>query len=177
MGGICPACKHENLLGSDRCDACFHSLMEHDLPHPHKDDVIQSAMMVAPVSELLTGKDLLVASPGDSVSKVVKIFQKELKNCILVYEKKKLVGILTYTDLLHKVTGKVDDLGKLKVADVMTTYPEFIWAEDTIAVAVHKMALGGFRHLPVLRLDGTPYSIIYIKDVLNYLTHQNRQSA
>lgn len=172
----CPSCGSANILGSERCEQCLHSLMQTGLPKARKDDKIQSVMMTTPVAELLTGKDLLVCSPDDTVQKVVRIFRKENKNCILVYENKKLVGILSHRDLLGRVAGKYQDLSKVKVKTVMTPNPEYVRADDPIAYAVNKMALGGFRHVPVLADDGTPYSIIIIKDVLGYLSRRNKKN-
>ena len=148
--------------------------MHQNLPRPSKDDTLQSVMMTCPVEALLTGKDLLVASPSDSVQKVVRIFQKEKKDCVLVYKKKNLVGILVVRDMLWKVAGKYKDLSKVKVEDVMTTRIECLKPEDPLAFAVNKMALGGFRHLPVLNPDGTPISVIIIKDVLKYLSRRKK---
>ncbi len=173
----CPYCSHENIQGEDRCSQCFHSLMQRDLPKPKKDDSFQSVMMTAPISELLTGKDLLVAETQDSVQKIVRIFQKENKNCILIYKKKKLVGIISLRDLLWKVAGKNQDLTKIKAQDIMTPNPEYVRAEHPIAYAVNKMSMGGFRHLPVLAADGAPLSIIMIKDVLKYLSRRNKSKA
>lgn len=170
----CPFCSHENMEGDDRCAQCFHSLMHRNLPRPKSDDTFQSVMMTAPISELLTGKDLLVADTSDTVEKIVRIFQKENKNCVLIYKKKKLVGIISLRDLLWKVVGKYDNLAKVKAQDIMTPNPEYVRAEHPIAYAVNKMATGGFRHLPVLEADGTPLSIIMIKDVLKYLSKRNK---
>lgn len=166
----CPACGFNNLEGSDRCEQCLHSLMLSDIPKPKKDDKIQRSMMNDPVGMLLTGKDLLVANITDTVQKVIHTFQKEKKTCILIYDHKHLVGILSNRDLLLKVAGKYKDLSQVHVGAVMTTKPEYVRAEDPIAYVVHKMALGGFRHLPVLHEDGTPISIVTIKDVLNHLS-------
>lgn len=173
-GVKCPSCGYENLLGDDRCAQCLHSLMQLDIPRPKKSDALQRAIMTDPIIDLVTGKDLLVASPSDSVQKIVKIFQKDQKNCILVYKKKKLVGILSNRDLLMRVAGRHLDLSKVKVEQVMTSNPEWVRAEDPIAFVVNKMAIGGYRHIPVLRPDGTPYSIITIRDVLNYLTRRTK---
>ena len=170
----CPSCGVENVLGSDFCEQCLHSLMQRGLPKPKVDDRFQHAMMTAPVAELLTGKDLLVAKPTDSVLKVVKVLQKENKSCVLVYDKKRLAGIVSLRDLLRKIAGHFDDLSKVKIAVAMTPNPEFVRAEDPIAFAVNKMAMGGFRHVPVLDQDGAPYSIISIKDVLGYLSRSGK---
>ena len=70
----CPSCGFENIEGEDRCEQCLHSLMQRDLPKAKKDDALQTVMMTAPISDLLTGKDLLVASTSDSVQKIIRIF-------------------------------------------------------------------------------------------------------
>src|SRR3989338_4921703 len=120
MGIKCSSCGFENILGEDRCVQCLHSLMQTGLLKPKKDDQLQTVMLTAPISDLLTGKDLLVASTTDSIQKIVKILQKENKNCVLIYRKKKLVGIISNRDLLLKVAGKVKDLSKVKIEELMT---------------------------------------------------------
>lgn len=170
----CSSCGFENIQGEDRCEQCLHSLMQRDLPRPKKDDSFQSVMMTAPIGNLVTGKDLLVASTTDTIQKIVKILQDEKKDCVLIYKKKKLVGIISYRDLLSKVAGKQKELSKIKAESVMTPNPEYVKGEDPIAFVVNKMATGGFRHVPVLQEDGTPLSIISIKDVLSYLSKRDK---
>jgi CBS domain-containing protein len=165
----CPSCGHTNIQGADRCEECLHSLMERDLPRHRKEDNLQRMMMTAPISDLLTGKDLLVAKPTDSVEKIVKIFQQKKKSCVLIYEHKRLKGIVSNRDLMLKVAGKQSDLAQVKVMEVMTPNPEYVRADAPIAYVLNIMALGGFRHVPVLAQDGTPLSIISIQDVLAYL--------
>ncbi len=172
----CPACNFENIEGEDRCAQCLHTL--HHAPIPKKKhDLIKDAMMSAPISELITGEDLLVASPSDKIDKVIKIFQEQKKNCVVVYQKKKLVGILSNRDILWKVAGKYKDMSKVTVDDVMTPNPEFVKADDPIAFVVNKMAMGGFRHVPVVDEAGRPLSIILIKDVLAYLAEREHSAA
>ncbi len=177
MGMICPSCGHDNILGEDRCEQCLHSLMQRDLPRPRKDDPFQSVMMTAPVSELINGKDLLVASEDDTLDKVVKILRDKKLKCVIVYRKKQLVGILSNRDLLRKVAKKGINLSKVLVSEVMTPNPEYVRPEEPVAVAVNKMAMGGFRNVPVISADGAPLSIITIKDVLVYLSHRDEVSG
>ena len=173
----CPSCGFENILGSDRCEQCLHTLMQTGLPQPRKEDEFQTAIMTTPVLTLLTGKDLLVCSPEDTVQKIVRVFQKENKKCVLVYERKKLVGILSNRDLLLRVAGTYKDLSKVKIKEVMTRNPEYVTADAPIAYVVNRMAMGGCRHVPVLASDGTPYSIVIIKDVLNFLSKKRQSSS
>jgi CBS domain-containing protein len=166
----CPYCGADTFPGDERCPKCFHSMMVREMPKIRKGEGFHEAMLARPVSELLTGADLLVCAPEDTVLKVVEIFQKAQKGCILVYKSKKMVGILSNRDLLLRVAGKYEDLSKVHVADVMTPNPGYVKPEDPMAFAVNKMAMGGYRHVPVLREDGTPVSILLIKDVLRYLS-------
>ncbi len=171
MKNSCPHCGYENRTEADHCAQCLHSLMKRDIPSVRRrDNAFQDALLKEPVSELLTGLDLLVCSPDDTVEKIVKIFQKEKKGCVLVYQNKKMVGILSNRDLALRVAGLHPDLSKVKVEDVMTRDPSFVRPEDPIAFAVNKMSIGGHRHVPVLRADGTPVSILLIRDVLRYLS-------
>lgn len=170
----CPSCGYQNIEGEDRCAQCLHTLHQRDIPLPKKNDTIQSVLLTAPIADLLTGEDLLVASPDDSIQKIVKIFQEQKKNCVLVYKKKKMVGILSNRDILWKVVGKTKDLSQVKVSEVMTPNPEWVRPSDPISFVVNKMAMGGFRHVPVLDDDGAPLSIILIKDVLGYLAHREK---
>ena len=170
----CPSCGFQNIEGEDRCAQCLHTLHQKDIPLPKKNDTIQTILLTAPISDIITGADLLVASPDDSIQKIVKIFQDQKKNCVVVYRKKKLVGILSNRDILWKVVGKYPDLSKVTVEQVMTHNPEWVKASDPIAFVVNKMAMGGFRHVPVLADDGTPLSIILIKDVLAYLARREK---
>ncbi|MCM8794571.1 MAG: CBS domain-containing protein [Candidatus Omnitrophica bacterium] len=146
--------------------------MERDLPRPKPDDALQQVMMTAPISKLITGKDLLVAKKSDTILKVVQVLQAEKKDCILIYERKKLVGIVSFRDLLRKASRNDLDLAKTPIERVMTPNPEYVKPDDPIAFMVNKMAMGGFRHVPVLQKDGTPVTIVSIKDVLGYLSRR-----
>ena len=95
----------------------------------------------------------------------------------MVYKNRKLVGILSNRDILWKVVGKHKNLSKVTVGEVMTPNPEYVMPDDPIAFAVNKMAMGGFRHIPVIQEDGKPVSIILIKDVLDYLAHRGHQES
>lgn len=172
----CYFCGSQNSDVEDRCAQCMHTLMSRDIPHK-VNDKYRNAFMTTPISDLLTGRDLLIASPTDTVEQVVKILKDEKKDCVLVYKKHQLVGILSERDFVRRVAGKYKDLSKVKVEEVMTPKPEFVKGDDPIAFAVNKMAVGGFRHVPVLREDGTPLSIITIKDVLEYLSRRAKTTS
>lgn len=174
MGIICPSCGFDNIQGTDRCVECLHSLMQRDLPKPTKGDKFQHAMMTAPVSEIISDKELLVTSEKDSLDKIIGMLQKKNLRCVLVYRKQQLVGIVSNRDLLRKAASEEKDLSTMTVESVMTPSPEYVHVDDPIANAINKMAMGGFRNIPVVAHDGTPLSIVSIQDVLAYLSQRDK---
>jgi CBS domain-containing protein len=165
----CPSCGHENQDGDTRCSQCLHTLMDRHLPVPLKEDPLKRMLLNAPLSAIVVGENLLVASANDSLQKIVSIFKKKKKTCVLIYEKKKLVGILSLRTLLNEAACKYPDLSRVTAGDIMSRNPVTATLRDPINFAVNKMSIGGYRHVPVLADDGTPISIISIKDVLVYL--------
>ncbi len=132
-------------------------------------DEYQNIMMEKPVSELLSKKSFLYVLPSDSVEKIVHILQKEKQSAVLIIQHERLMGIVSKRDLLRRTAGNETKLSSMKALDVMTANPEIVKAADPLSFAVNKMAMGGFRHLPVLSEEGDPIGIISIQDVLSFL--------
>jgi CBS domain-containing protein len=66
-----------------------------------------------------------------------------------------------------KAAGK--RLSAFDVRDFMTPDPVVLRHDETVAVAINKMAVGGFRHIPVV--DGhRPIGVITAADVFRHLT-------
>jgi CBS domain-containing protein len=91
-------------------------------------------------------------------------------NCVLVMNGNALAGIITPWDVLHKVAGPNEDLNAVTCGQVMTNDPVFLRETDDIAVAINKMSIGGFRHIPLLH-DGTPVAVVGIGDVFKHIAN------
>ena len=100
----CPACGYLNLPGADHCDQCMRSLMDANLPQPTKEK-LQRMIMTEPVFNVIKKADPVVLKPSDSVKTAITTFQSVPQDCLLIVENEKLVGILTYRDILLKVAG------------------------------------------------------------------------
>ena len=159
----CPTCGHENLLGSDVCDNCGSDLAGHDTPQSpttfrgqllgeHLD-----ALGIAPPETL----DI-----DASVDEAIRRMHDKGIDCVLVVEDGRLVGIFTDRDAVLKVAGT--KAGPQAISAVMTHDPVVLRHNETIAVALNKMAVGGFRHIPIVE-DGRPTGVVTARDVFHHL--------
>ena len=86
----------------------------------------------------------------------------------------KLLGIFSERDLLTKVAGLHASFTDLTVQQFMTAQPETVTAKDTLAFALHKMDVGGYRHLPVLS-EGIASGVISVRDMVRHMTQLCRE--
>lgn len=165
---ICPECRHDNIEGVDYCANCGHDLYGLDQPDaPGADRGVE--FIHEPLSTV-TARGPVKVVVTDPVSLAVRMMQHTDTNCILVMDGHALAGIITPWDILHKVAGQTEDLNAVTCASVMTSDPVFLRETDDIAVAINKMSIGGFRHIPVLD-RGTPVSVVAIGDVFRHIAH------
>jgi CBS domain-containing protein len=92
--------------------------------------------------------------------------QEAEADCVLVTVDGQLVGIFTDRDAVLKAAGR--RLGAFHVGDFMTPDPVVLRHDDPIAVAIHKMAVGGFRHIPIVE-NGRPTGVVTARDVFQHL--------
>lgn len=163
---ICPDCGSDNLAGVDNCEECGQDLRSLDIPTPK--DGLQQVLMESTLAEVGLYPPNLVA-PTDSVLDAIRLMQKTRHGSVLVVEDGSLVGIFTERDVLDHLAGEDVDLAKLPVQVVMTTHPQHLGEEDVLAFAVHRMAVGHYRHIPVLR-DGKPAGFLSVRGVLKFLS-------
>ena len=81
----------------------------------------------------------------------------------------KLVGILSERDLLTKVAGIHTDYTERPISEFMTPKPETLTANKSLAFALHKMDVGGYRHMPLVE-DDRPVGMISVRDIMRHIT-------
>lgn len=159
----CPSCGHAFLPGDDACSACHADLTRIDMPRP-KHGRLHEMILEDPISQLNAPEPICLA-PTDGVLEAIRRMRRMRYGSALVVDGGQLVGILTEYDIVRLPDG---DLSQLTMADVMTRDPDTLREDDTLAVALHHMAVGGFRHIPVVE-DGAPRGFISIRGILAYL--------
>ena len=160
---ICPVCRFGNFPGDDTCANCGADLWDSDTPQPATS--FRGRLLGMHLDELgAPAPELIDASAG--VDEAIAHMQAEGIDCLLVTDGGALVGIFTDRDAVVKAAGK--RLESFHVRDFMTADPVVLRHDDPIAVAIHKMAVGGFRHIPILE-DGRPTGVVTARDVFHHL--------
>jgi CBS domain-containing protein len=160
---ICPVCQWQNFLGEDACENCGADLWRADTPEQAAS--FHGRLLGMPLEKLspTRPRTLDLDTP---VGEAVKRMKSDGIDCLLVTDGGGLVGIFTDRDALLKIGGVVDDPRPLR--DLMTRDPVVLRHDDPVAVAINKMAVGGFRHVPIVD-GGRPVGIVSAKDVFRHL--------
>ena len=163
-GGItCPSCGFENLIGADTCDNCGADIWGRDLPA--QAPAFHGRLLGEHLDELGAPPPLTV-DPETPVSVAIARMQESESDCVLVTVNDRLVGIFTDRDAVVRAAGT--RLDAFHVRDFMTPDPVVLRHDDPIAIAIHKMAVGGFRHIPIVE-DGRPTGVVTARDVFHHL--------
>jgi len=160
---ICPVCGHENLQGVDECENCGSDLRTADVPGPSS--TFELWLVGQPLAALRAGPPITVG-PDTGLAEAVARLQTENATCLVVEDGGQVRGILTERDLLLRTAGL--GLDGLKVGQLMTSDPVVLRPDDSIAVAIHKMAVGGFRHVPLVE-NGHATGLVSAGDLFRYI--------
>ncbi len=165
---MCPNCGRENIPGVDECEKCGQSLTEVSEFHPTLplakglvDDDIATLQPRVPVA----------VSPTAKVGDVLNLMVDRRVGAVIVADGDRLLGIFSERDALLRMNTDAVKLNDRPISEFMTPSPTTLSLNDSIAFAVHRMALGNYRHIPILT-NGKPTGMISIRDVLRYMTEK-----
>lgn len=165
---LCPYCEAENLEGADDCQACGEALQHLSRRIPASS---VEADLLRDRIERLWPKSPSSVGPDAPVGDVLKKMVNERIGCVMVVDHGKLVGIFSERDALMKLNADAKKFLTRPISQYMTADPVTLEAEDKIAYALHKMNVGGYRHVPIL-FEGKLAGVISIRDILRYLTER-----
>jgi len=163
---ICPFCKEENIDGADECEQC-HQPIEF-LTKPRASSSIEHSLIKDRVYMLAPPKPVAVDDEMP-VGDVLRLMVDRAIGCVLIVRGDEMVGIFTERDALLRLNVDAASCAGRPVRDFMTPSPDTIEMDAPIAFALHKMDVGGYRHIPVTT-GGRPSGIISVRDILRYMT-------
>jgi CBS domain-containing protein len=170
---LCPYCEAENIEGADECQACGAGLMELSVRVPASS--VESDLLRDRI-ERLWPKQPSTVTPDTPVGEVLAKMVNETIGCVMVVDGDRLVGIFSERDALMKINTDAPKFKKRPISQFMTPEPVTLETNDRIAYALHKMNVGGYRHIPIL-FNGKLVGVISIRDILRYLTERIAAAA
>ena len=134
--------------------------------------VFDASLLRRPLSSLHT-RAPLVFSVKDTTTQAMRAMQHEHRGCVVVTEdgtaRSRLSGIFTERDVLLRIIDRGRNPANLTLGEIMTQDPECLHCDASVAWALNKMEVGGFRHLPVVDDGGRPTMGISVRDIVQYL--------
>lgn len=170
---ICPDCGFENLEGSDACEQCQQPLT--NLGWRMESSSVEASLFRDRIAVLLP-RQATAVSPTTPIGDVLEKMAGGSIGCVVVLDGESVVGIFSERDVLMRLNVEAPQFENRPISEFMTPQPETLEADDKIAFALHKMDLGGFRHVPILN-DGKLAGIISVRDILRYLTQRIAEST
>jgi CBS domain-containing protein len=161
---ICPVCGFENLTGAEVCDNCGADLSGTGIPQP---TMTFHGRLLGEHLDDLGAPPPFTVHPDALVGDAIARMHADEIDCVLVTNGDgRLVGIFTDRDAVVKFAGK--PLDSAQIGEYMTPDPVVLRHDDPIALAINKMAVGGFRHIPIIQ-DGRPTGVVTARDVFHHL--------
>ncbi|KAA0238438.1 CBS domain-containing protein [bacterium] len=154
---VCPSCGHQNIKGADSCEHCLAALTSVGG---------EGSEPLLPLTEIRLSR-IKVVSPDTSVGEAVDVLRQEASGAVIVVQRGEVAGIFTERDYLKKIAGHPERLVG-PVSLYMTPDPVILRDTDTMAIAVNKMGLGGFRHIPLVH-GGRLVALVTGRDVMQWL--------
>jgi CBS domain-containing protein len=110
------------------------------------------------------GSRLVSVERAGRVVDAVRTMAKENLGSLVVMEQGRMVGMLTFHELLRALASRGGALGELQVADIMVEEPVTASPEMEVNDLRRTMLDSGARYLPVLH-DGRLLGVISFRDV------------
>src|SRR4051812_47490960 len=165
---ICPTCSHDNVPGSEYCTNCQGDLTQ--LDQPTAQDRVERSLMDDPVSVLRPRRAVTLRETATAGQAMGVMLANDIGAVLVVDAGGRLLGIFSERDLLTKVAGADPGYAGRPVREYMTPNPEAVRTTHTLAFVLHKMDIGGYRHLPVVEDDQQPLGMISVRDMLRHIT-------
>lgn len=139
-----------------------------EVPKEHKP--LGSDTLLEPLKSLkLRTPEPLCVEPTELVADAAARMGQHGVGGILVVRDGKVAGICSERDIIQKVLVIGLDPTTVSIEEIMTSDPECLQPDDTVAFALHLMQIGGYRHIPLVNEEHEPVGIVSVKDIVDYI--------
>lgn len=134
-------------------------------------EIFDSHALQRPISELPEAQPIVTLCKTASVAEAIQSMTEKRVGIVLVVEDEKLVGVFSERDVLVKVAGAATaiDTANVSVSELMTPNPQVLRSEHALVYALNQMAVGGFRHVPIVDEDNRPVAVVSMRDIVDHI--------
>ncbi len=133
---------------------------------PH---TLDNRALLRPIADLRYPKNPLSVAPTLPVRDALEQMAEKNLGAVLVVEGGKVVGILSERDALRKGLFKGAPGADRPVREYMTPNPDCLTPHDSIAFAMNRMGVGGYRHIPLVDAQRRPVGMLVMRDLVRYI--------
>ena len=123
------------------------------------EDALTNSLLHGKVSQMRI-KPFMSVLPDATIASVITDMAQMNIACVMIEENAKLAGIFSERDVLTKIADRFNEIKDQPVRTVMTLDPVAVYDTDSPAKALNLMAIGGFRHIPVVNVDDQVVGIL-----------------
>ncbi|MEB3773878.1 MAG: CBS domain-containing protein [Desulfurococcales archaeon] len=130
-------------------------------------------MSEEPLLEDVMTTPVFTMLPMETVRRAAEeMTSRGIGSVIIVDSRGRLLGIVTKTDIVKHVVAKGLDPSKVKLSDVMTENPYYMFSDAPLREAAQLMGSKGIGHLPILDPETNKIvGIITKSDILKIAPH------
>ncbi len=141
--------------------------LEEESPGPAE---LESILFKDTLKDVLSNSGLVVTEETP-LDEAIGLMRERKHGCALVTRDGKLAGIFTERDVLMKIVGTQIDLVRTPIAAYMSRNPQTLPADASVAYALNKMVVEGFRHIPLVDAQGRPVGVVSMREVVEYVAN------
>ena len=135
---------------------------------PSLEDALETSLREDTVRSLHT-TPFTAVTPQTTVQEVLSLMSERAIGCVMITDNDQLLGIFSERDVLMKIADNYVHMKNLSIDQIMTRHPVSVYETDTPAKAMNLMAVGSFRHIPVLDVDEKVVGIVVPTRITAYL--------
>jgi CBS domain-containing protein len=124
-------------------------------------------MFGASIRSVIEGQKLVTTSAETTVAEAARLMAACQVGALMVVDAdRRLIGIFTERDAVHRVIAQQRDPHATRLAAVMTPDPKTVEPGETFGYALLQMHEHGFRHMPVVE-NGRPVGVVSARNALD----------
>ncbi|HTL47942.1 MAG TPA: CBS domain-containing protein [Verrucomicrobiae bacterium] len=111
---------------------------------------------------------LVQASPSISIKSAVELMQQNKSGYVVIADKKKVVGLLTETEIVQKILGENINWDA-PASEFMNPNPAVLNPKDPVGEAIDHMATHKSYHLPLVNEQQELVGVISVRTLIRFL--------